>query len=224
MASPKTSPLPVRVRPRRRGRPAGRTTADGVIASRETLLEAAEKLIREQGTSVSLEAIAIEAGVTKPTLYREVGDKDALLHALAERLAVRMTESLQGLVAHASAPRDQLRNLVAGYFDLAARERHLYLFVTAGGSRDDRVQQSLLLADGAARQLAEPIAAYRATHGADPAVATVWSYGFLGALHFATLWWLRDQASALDVVIDQTTALLWSGMGLDDAAPPTSDG
>ena len=82
-------------------------------------------------------------------------------------------------------------------------------------SREDRVQQSLLLADGAASQFAEPIAAYRAAQGADPAVSTVWSYGLLGALHFVTLWWLRDQETDIDLVIDRITSLLWSGMGLE---------
>lgn len=201
--------------PRRPGRPAGRTTADGVIADRSMLLSAAEKLIREKGPGVSLEAIALAAGVTKPTLYREVGDRDVLVNALAERLAVRIAESSARLVAQASGPREGLRNLVAGYLELADRDRHLYLFVTAGGARDDRVQQSLLLADGAAVQLAEPIAAYRAAHGADPAVAVVWSYGLLGALHFVTLWWLRDRTTEIDLVIDQITSLLWSGMGLE---------
>ncbi|MGD8829324.1 MAG: helix-turn-helix domain-containing protein, partial [Pseudomonadales bacterium] len=136
-------------RPRPRGRPAGRTSADGVIADRVALLEAAEGLIREAGPGVSLEAIAARAGVTKPTLYREVGDRDALVNALAERLSTRMARSVSHLVEQASTPRDGLRNLVAGYLGLAARERNLYLFVTAGGARDDRVRQSLLLADGA---------------------------------------------------------------------------
>jgi AcrR family transcriptional regulator len=109
-----------------------------VIAGREILLAAAEKLIRRNGPSTSLEAIAIEAGVTKPILWREVGDRGALLNALAERLAVRMAEAIQGLVAHASAPHRGLRSLVVGYLDFAARDRHMYLFVTAGGTRDDR--------------------------------------------------------------------------------------
>ena len=181
------------------------------------LLTAAEKLIGEKGPGVSLAAIAMAAGVTKPTLYREVGDKDALVNALAERLAVRIAEAVTGLVAQAATPYQGLRSLVGGYLEFAARDRHLYLFVTAGGTRDDRVQQALLLADGAARQFAEPIAAYRGARGADPAVATVWSYGLLGALHFVTLWWLREQSTDIDLVIDQITALLWSGMGLEHA-------
>lgn len=201
--------------PRPRGRPAGRTTADGVIANRDMLLTTAEKLIREEGPTVSLQAIAIAAGVTKPTLYREVGDRDALVNALAQRLAIRMAEATTSLVAQASTPQEGLRNLVAGYLDLAARDRHLYLYVTAGGVADDRLQQSLLLADGAASQFAEPIAAYRSARGEDPTVATVWSYGLLGAMHFITLWWLRDQAVDIELVIDQITVLLWSGMGLE---------
>lgn len=203
---------------RPRGRPAGRTAADGVIVDGEKLLAAAEDLIRRQGPSVSLEAIAAEAGVTKPTLYREVGDRDALVNALAQRLGARMAEAVTGLVARASSPQQGLRSLVGGYLNFAARERHVYLFVTAGGTGEDRVQQSLLLADGTARQFAEPIAAYRSARGADPAVATVWSYGLLGALHFVTLWWLRDRAADMEIVIDQITALLWAGMGLEGGA------
>lgn len=198
---------------RSRGRPAGRTAADGVIADRQVLLAAAEKLIHESGPAVSLQAIAAEAGVTKPTLYRELGDRDALVSALAERLAMRMAEETAHLVALATGPRESLRNLVAGYLDFAARDRNLYLFVTAGGTGDDRVQQALMLADGAARQFAEPIAAYRASQGEDPAVATVWSYGLLGALHYVTLWWLRDRTADIESVVDQVTSLLWSGMG-----------
>lgn len=200
---------------RRPGRPAGRTSADGVIADREKLLTAAEKLIHNKGPGTSLAAIAVEAGVTKPTLYREVGDKDALVNALAERLAVRMAESVTRLVRQASTPRDELRSFAAGYLQLAAHDRNLYLFVTAGGTGEDRVQQSLLLADGAVGQFSNSIAAHRAAQGADPDVATVWSYGLLGALHFVTLWWLRDQQADIELVIDQITTLLWSGMRLD---------
>ncbi len=200
---------------RPRGRPPGRTTADGVIADRNQLLTAAETLIRAKGPTVSLQAIATESGVTKPTLYREVGDRDALVNALAERLAQRMSQEVSALVAQATAPREGLRNLIAGYLNLATKDRHLYLFVTAGGSGNDRVQQALLLADGAAKQFAEPIAAHRAAQGVDPEVAMVWSYGLLGAMHFVTLWWLREQGSDIELVIDQITSLLWSGMAIE---------
>lgn len=203
---------------RPRGRPAGRTAAHGVIADRERLLAAAERLIRKNGPVVSLAAIAVEAGVSKPTLYREVGDRDVLVHALAERLAARMADAMAQLVATSPTPREALSRLIAGYLDVAAEDRNVYLFVTAGGTGDDRLQQSLLLADGAAEQFAAPIAAYRSARGADPGVATVWSYGLLGALHYVTLWWLRDPAADRTQVIAQMTTLLWSGMSLEQDA------
>ena len=43
-------------RPRGPGRPRGRTTSDGVVADREALLVAAERLVRRDGPSVSLDA------------------------------------------------------------------------------------------------------------------------------------------------------------------------
>lgn len=198
--------------PRGPGRPAGRRATDGVIADRETLLAAAERLIRAQGPGVSLDAIATAAGVTKPILYRGVGDRDALLNALAVRLATRMAEGVAALVAHAPTPRDALRRLVGGYLAHAADERHLYLYVTAGGPGADRARQSLILADGTAQQFAARIAAYRTAQGVDASVATVWAYGLVGALHFATMWWLREPDIDVDVVTDQITALLWSGL------------
>jgi AcrR family transcriptional regulator len=216
MQRPSTTPRRQRrAKPRRPGRPAGRTSDDGVIAGREALLAAAERLIRKRGPDVSLEAIAAEAGVTKPILYRGVGDRDALVNALALRLATRMAEQVARLVEGAEGPRDALERLVGGYLEHAADDRHLYLYVTAGGASEDRVQQSLQLADGAARQFAERIAAYRESRGADPSVANVWAYGLVGALHFVTLWWLRDEAIDRDEVTAHITELLWSGVGLE---------
>jgi len=206
--------------PRRRGRPAGRSNVDGVIADRETLLAAAERLVRQRGPGVSLDAIATEAGVTKPILYRGVGDRDALVQALALRLSARMADAMTQLVAQAQGPRDSLKRLVGGYLEGAAAERHLYLFVTAGGTSEDRVRQSLLLADDAARRFEPGIGSYRTARGADASVATVWSYAFVGALHFVTLWWLRDSALDIERVVEQITELLWDGLSREDAPPP----
>ena len=207
----RTSDRPDTVAPRRPGRPAGRTASHGVIADRESLLVAAERLIRERGPSVSLDAIAAEAGVTKPILYRGVGDREALVNALAQRLTVRMTEEVGKLVGEASDSRDAMHRLVGGYLKHAEADRHLYLYVTLNGAGDDRVRKSLILADGTAAQFAEGIAAYRTAQGADPTVATTWAYGLVGALHFVTLWWLRDQSIGVEQVTDQITSLIWSG-------------
>lgn len=194
------------------GRPAGRSTHDGVLADRDALLDAAERVVRAEGPAVTLDAIAAAAGVTKPILYRGVGDKGALVQALAERLEARMTLEVTVMVDAAAGPRDALHLLVRGYLALAARDRSLYLYVTAGGTHDDRVQQALLLADRSAQGFADGIAASRTARGADPTVALAWAYGLVGALHFVTLWCLRDGTADTDGAADQITELLWSGL------------
>ena len=52
------------------------------------------------------------------------------------------------------------------------------------------------------------------SHNPSPPIArpTAWSYGLLGALHFVTLWWLREPRAEAEQVADQVTQLLWSGM------------
>jgi len=222
MSSSKTSQL-LSAPPRRRpGRPAGRTTRDGVIADRETLLAAAEQLIRERGTGVSLDMIAAAAGVTKPVLYRGVGDRNALVNALAQRLAVRMSKGVRRQIARPESTRDALQRLVNGYLRQAAKERALYLYVSFNGTGDDPVRQSLFLADETARGLAARIAAIRAVQDADASVATAWAYGIVGALHFVTLWWLRDAALSREKLARQVTEMLWSGLqpGLEHRERP----
>jgi AcrR family transcriptional regulator len=202
------------------GRPAGRA-AGRLLADQEALLAAAERCIAALGPSASLEEIAAEAGVTKPILYRGVGDKDALVEALAARLAARMAAAVTQLVAGSGGGRDAVEQLVRGYLEHAAVDRHLYLYVTAGSASQDRLRGSLALAERTATRFAERIAGSRAAHGEDPAVATVWSFALIGALHYVTLWWLRDAALPLEQAADHLTTLLWQG--LQPRAHPPSD-
>ena len=131
-----------------------------------------------------------------------------------------MAEGVERQVAAAGSAEDALRCLVSGYLEHAKAERNLYLYVTAGVIGDDRLRLSLMLADGTARQFAASIAAYRSARGADPGVATVWSYGLVGALHYVTLWWLREESTDQEAVTEQLTALLWSGVKLTGSDRP----
>src|SRR2546423_15352320 len=52
---------------------------------RRELLEAADRVVLRDGPEASMNAIAAEAGITKPILYRHFGDKNGLYRALAKR-------------------------------------------------------------------------------------------------------------------------------------------
>ncbi|WP_250034890.1 TetR/AcrR family transcriptional regulator [Paractinoplanes maris] len=61
------------------------TAADSGIRAR--IVEAATRLLREQGVrGVTTRAVSQAAGVQAPTIYRQFGDKDGLIDAVAEHV------------------------------------------------------------------------------------------------------------------------------------------
>ncbi len=63
------------------------------LDKQEQILSAARRLILRQGLrATSMEAIAAEARVAKPTLYKYYGDKNALFEAIVAELMVELHE------------------------------------------------------------------------------------------------------------------------------------
>jgi AcrR family transcriptional regulator len=201
-------------RPRRRpGRPPG----GELLADRTTLLEAAERAIAAEGPDVTMEAIAAEASVSKPILYRMIGDRDALIAELSDRFTDRAAAA--GAAAAGAAAtngavslRAATRALIGSFVDLVAAESNLFLFVTAGPIRGDRLDGRLTAGDRSAIPLAAQLAQPPPIgFGLSPPAALVRAHGIIGALHYATLWWLRDRSCTADELADQLTELLWHG-------------
>lgn len=195
------------------GRPAGRPAGSSTVTDREQLLEAAERLIRAVGPSVSMEEIAMEAGVSKPVLYHHVGNRDALIEALSSRHVARINQAIDAAVSEATDSRGAVRQFVAAFFQVIDRDRHLFLFLAAGGAGHTWPERALLFADHSARPLAEALRQQRTAEGTDPSVADAWAYGLIGLLHFVTLWWIRERALTTDQVVDHVVELVWSGLG-----------
>jgi AcrR family transcriptional regulator len=66
---------------------------------REQLLDVTKKVAGEQGFhAISIEAIAREAGITRPVVYAHFEDLDALLEAMLEREAVRALGQLAAIM------------------------------------------------------------------------------------------------------------------------------
>src|SRR3954453_16867191 len=60
---------------------------------RDQFIEAAVQVIRRKGAGVSMAEIAAEAGVSKPILYRHVGDRAGLYLAMADRFVGESLEA-----------------------------------------------------------------------------------------------------------------------------------
>ena len=64
-------------------------------ARREALLDAADRAVARDGAATSMAAVAAEAGISKPILYKHFGDKPGLAAALADRHTERLMASLR---------------------------------------------------------------------------------------------------------------------------------
>ncbi len=187
----------------------GRPRAGEVSVDRLELLASAERLIRREGPRVSLEAIAAEAGVTKPIVYHHIGGKDAVVQGLARRLNDRQGEVSRRAVAGVEDPAEAIRAFVDGYLEQLETDRNLYLYVTGASPGSGDV---LALADRSATGLARLLVEIRGHDGNAPASAIAWAYGIIGMLHFVSLWWLRDADRTHAELAEQLTELLWTGL------------
>lgn len=207
------------VRPKRRG--PGRPSANETPLDRIALLECAEQLIRREGPGVSLEAIAAEAGVTKPIVYHHVGGKEAVVQELAFRLNERHAEASRAAVVGLNDPAKAIKAFVDAYLEGLEADRNLYLYVTGGATGGP--EGVLRFADQSARQFADRLADLRgARTKKQRAAALPWAYGVIGMLHFVALWWLRAADRTRSELAEQLTDLLWKGLRGDrDDAKPT---
>ncbi|HEY8546132.1 MAG TPA: TetR/AcrR family transcriptional regulator, partial [Acidimicrobiales bacterium] len=177
---------------RRVGRPPG--PPPDPAERREAILDAAERVIRAQGPDVGMQDIAAGLGLTKPAVYRSLGDKAALSAALGRRVAKRLGERL---AATLGGPGD-LHGIVVAAIDVFCafvdEDPHLYRFIVHGskGAEPAGFQDRPLVA-----RLAGVIAtALRAAlgDGADEGLADTWAYAIIGAVFSATEHWRHDPA------------------------------
>src|SRR5215472_2875182 len=64
------------------------------LQRRRQFVDAALRVLEAQGPDLLMDAVAAEAGVTKPVLYRYFSDKAELVDALAERGSEILSERL----------------------------------------------------------------------------------------------------------------------------------
>jgi len=195
----------------RRGRPAR--------ADRDGLLDAAERAIRRGGPGVSLERIAARAGVTKPVLFAHIGDRRALVDALASRLLGRIEAAAAAAVSTSEPGRPATEALLRASLETVANDRHVYAFVNGAGAGDTTLASTLQFARRSAAPIIAGIKGDRARAGLDPAPAEAWGYAIVGMLHMVGIWWLSGPATGLDAskLAAQLTDLLWGGLASPSA-------
>ena len=192
---------------RRPGRPLG----GQLVVDREHVLDAAERVIRRDGAGSSLEAVAVEAGVTKPIVYDRVGGRADLADALAERLADRMILATRTALAGETLSQTGLTRFIEANLRTVADHRELFLYVT-GGSTEQTALGRLSLAGMSTQPLAKTLAVWRSGIQQDPGVAEAWAFGIVGMLQMVSQWWITQEGLSAAEVAGQISELLWNGL------------
>ena len=194
---------------RRPGRPKG----DRVLATREQLLDAAERMISEHGPGATMEQIAAAATVTKPILYRTVGDRAALVNALSEAMIDRIAAAIGNALTGHIQPREQFEAAVRGYLGAIDADRNLFLFVNTGRQETNELRR---LVDRSATLMIELFSAAPGLQ--TPTMVRTWAYSILGAFQVVTVMWLGSDYSDRDTIAADLTTLLWTGIELAGTA------
>lgn len=177
---------------------------------REALLDAADRIVRRDGTAASMAAIAAEAGITKPVLYRHFGDKGGLHDALAERYTSALLVQLRAALDAGTSRRDRVERTVAAYLAAIEGEPQVYRFLMrsdGAGPAQSQVRSSTrrlsaLLAQGMQAEL-----------GAGPVRAAAWSHGVVGLVQAAGDWWLEDPVVSRSELVTEVVDLLFGAYG-----------
>ncbi|GDX25909.1 hypothetical protein LBMAG12_02830 [Actinomycetes bacterium] len=192
---------------RRPGRPLG----GQLVVDREHVLDAAERVIRRDGAGSSLEAVAVEAGVTKPIVYDRVGGRADLADALAERLSDRMVLATRTALAGETLSQMGLTRFIEANLRTVADNRELFLYVT-GGSTEQTALGRLSLAERSTTPLTKTLAVWRSSIQQDPGVAEAWAFGIVGMLQMVSQWWITQDDRSAEEVAGQISELLWNGL------------
>ncbi|MFC4534790.1 TetR family transcriptional regulator [Sphaerisporangium dianthi] len=173
---------------------------------RKALLDAADRVIRRDGPQVSMAAIAAEAGITKPILYRHFGDKSGLYQALADRHVRSVVNILRPKFAEAGADlRVRARATIEGYLGMISADLNLYRFLFhRAGAEDSRTHSHMA---AIVRGLGEELGAVIAAGGtvADPVRAQILGHAFVGMVHTTGDWWLEHPEVPRPQLVDTLT-------------------
>lgn len=193
------------------GRRPGRPPGGQPVVDRDALLDAAERVIARDGSRASLEAIAAEAGVSKPIVYARIGSRADLCDALTERFVDRLVAAASGRIEL----RDPSRDGVVAFFrvSLETIDEHRSLFEYLGrGAGDDAADRVLRFAGRSAEPLAGLLASWRTAVGADPVVALPWAYGMVGMVNMVAQWWVSVGGPSATELAEQLADLTWPGL------------
>ena len=204
---------------------------------RQEFVDAALRVLRDTGPDLPMGAVAAQAGVTKPVLYRYFADKAALVQALGEFASGLLRERLVPALTTGGPAMARIRGGVGAYFAIIDENPDLYWLLTRHGAGDS-TGDGAAGAGGAglmARQkefIATTLTAvfgdYLRAYGLDSGAAEPWAFGITGLVQSTGEWWLSRRSMSRAQVTEYVSQLIWwaltgvlrdAGVAADPDAP-----
>ncbi|NGO71788.1 TetR family transcriptional regulator [Streptomyces boncukensis] len=183
---------------------------------RRELLDAADKVVLRDGPGASMNAIAAEAGITKPILYRHFGDKGGLYRALAVRHTDALLDALRAALDAPQERRERVEATLDTYLAAIEARPQVYRFLMHPAEDSPASERGFDVGQHSApllRRLGEELAtviAERVDLGPESEeLARVWGHGIVGMMHAAGDWWLRERPCARAQLVRHLADLLW---------------
>lgn len=180
---------------------------------RQELLEAAGRVIRRSGSSVSMDDIAAEAGVSRVILYRYFGDKSGLYGAVAEEYVADLMSQLRAALLDSTDIESRVRRTIEIYVRFIEDNKQMYDFLMHRPIKEGPVSGADV-ADfirNVSRQIADVLEEDISALGFDPAPAHAWAHGVVGMVHVSSDWWLQTREVSQQDFVDYLVALLSHG-------------
>jgi len=181
---------------------------------RREFVDAALRVLETVGPDLPMEAVAAEAGVTKPVLYRYFQDKSALVDALAERGSAILLDRLIPAIRAGCPALSRVRATVGAYFAVIDEHPNLYWLLAREARSDtatgpDSIQQNKeFIATALTAVLGDYLRAYELdSGGAEP-----WAYGMTGLVQSTGEWWLQRRSMSRATVVEYVTQIIWAAI------------
>ncbi|GGT94474.1 MULTISPECIES: TetR family transcriptional regulator [Streptomyces] len=183
---------------------------------RRELLEAADRVVLRDGPKASMNAIAAEAGITKPILYRHFGDKGGLYRALATRHTDALLAALRAALDAPADRRERVEATLDTYLASIEAMPQVYRFLMHPAEETQQAEagfdvgrHSAPLLRRMGEELGQVIAERIDLGPAGDAQARIWGHGIVGMMHAAGDWWLGERPCSRAELVKSLADLLW---------------
>lgn len=181
---------------------------------RAAILSAAARLfVRDGFSNVTLDRLADEIGVTKPTLYYYVRDKDDLLYQCAETAASHIIALLAQAEDHQGSGLERVLFFLSRYVEYVVSDECRYLTMLDESALSDAGREEI---KSIRRRITEAMDALMRRGMADGSIrapsARMATLVTFGVLNWLPRWYNGRSKLTIDEVADQVASLIVNGL------------